>query len=103
MGLEAFDGKKAGEPLMATVTDHTTERTAVHPNRPVGIRSTPTAEAVPEQMTARYTRPGQLYPAFNSAQLEPARRCNPGADDVQRSIITLSRVLRGTRRRRLRQ
>ena len=47
------------------VTDPTTERTAVHPNRPVGIHWTPT-EAVPEQMTVHHTRPGQLYPAFSS-------------------------------------
>ena len=80
------------------MADQTTERTAVHPRRPVGIRSTPTDEAVPEQMTACYTRPGQLCPAgarstlpsrsplnstqpstlpswspLNSTQLEPAQ------------------------------
>ena len=68
------------------MADPTTERTAVHPHRPVGIRSTPTAAAVPEQMTARYTRPGQLCPRGARSTLPSLQLCPRGARSTLPSL-----------------
>ena len=82
VGLEAFDGKKAREPLMAKkwLTQQQSGRQFIPTGPLVSAQHRPLKQsrsrwqpATPGLVNSAHVEPAQLYPAFNSALLEPAQ------------------------------